>query len=512
MSGILLGLGQLAQPTALLALLGGVVIGLIVGSLPGLNDSITMAVLIPITFGMEPQVAICLLVGIYCASACGGSVPSILLKIPGTASATVTAYDGYPMSQQGKSGQALGLAISSSTFGGLTSAIVLLFLSPFLAKQALKFGPPEYFMLAVLGMSTVIGMAGNNIAKNILAMAVGLIFSCIGMSPQTGLARFTFGQVSLMDGISLIPMLIGLFGITSILEMIEGIQKTPKVKEVKQKVENFKEDVKENYKKVKVVLPDKEMAKRLLPIWVQSSVIGNVIGIIPGAGMIMAIFMAYDQASRRRPNLEFGTGVPEGIAAPEAANNAVVASSMVPLLSLGVPGNSTSSLFLGALTIQGLRTGPTLFRDTPEMAYMIILGFIVANIIMLPLSVYYCNFLATAVLRLNRMILSGIVLTLCVTGAFAVSNNVFNIYVMVFFGFIGYTFNKYKIPQSPLILASILGSMMENNWTQSMKFADGSLAVFVTRPLSCALLILSIIFIGMPLVKRINANKAAKAA
>lgn len=177
----------------------------------------------------------------------------------------------------------------------------------------------------------------------------------------------------------------------------------------------------------------------------------------------------------------------EGIAAPESANNAVVASSMVPLLSLGVPGNSTSSLFLGALTIQGLRTGPTLFRDTPEMAYMIILGFLLANIIMLPLSVYYCNVLATAVLRLNRKILSGIVLVLCVTGAFAVSNNIFNVAVMVFFGFVGYSFNKYKIPQSPLILASILGSMMENNWTQSMKFADGSLSVFVTRPLSCAL-------------------------
>ena len=362
MNGILLGLGQLVNPMALAALLGGVVIGLIVGSLPGLNDSITMAVLIPITFGMEPQVAICLLIGIYCASACGGSIPSILLKIPGTASATVTAYDGYPMSQKGKSGEALGFAISSSTFGGISSAIVLLFLSPFLAKQALKFGPPEYFMLAVLGMSTVIGMAGKNIVKNILAMALGLIFSCIGMSPQTGLARFTFGQVSLMDGISLIPMLIGLFGITAILEMIEAIQKNPSVKD-------FKEEVKENYKKVKVILPDKEMSKRLLPIWAQSSLIGNIIGIIPGAGMIMAIFMAYDQAARRRPNLEFGTGVPEGIAAPESANNAVVASSMVPLLALGVPGNSTSSLFLGALTIQGLRTGPTLFKDTPEMAY-----------------------------------------------------------------------------------------------------------------------------------------------
>ena len=287
MNGILLGLGQLVNPMALAALLGGVVIGLIVGSLPGLNDSITMAVLIPITFGMEPQVAICLLIGIYCASACGGSIPSILLKIPGTASATVTAYDGYPMSQKGKSGEALGFAISSSTFGGISSAIVLLFLSPFLAKQALKFGPPEYFMLAVLGMSTVIGMAGKNIVKNILAMALGLIFSCIGMSPQTGLARFTFGQVSLMDGISLIPMLIGLFGITAILEMIEAIQKNPAVKD-------FKEEVKENYKKVKVILPDKEMSKRLLPIWAQSSLIGNIIGIIPGAGMIMAIFMAYD--------------------------------------------------------------------------------------------------------------------------------------------------------------------------------------------------------------------------
>ena len=368
-----------------------------------------------------------------------------------------------------------------------------------LAAQGAE-GKTEEEMLAVLGMSTVIGMAGKNIVKNILAMALGLIFSCIGMSPQTGLARFTFGQVSLMDGISLIPMLIGLFGITAILEMIEAIQKNPAVKD-------FKEEVKENYKKVKVILPDKEMSKRLLPIWAQSSLIGNIIGIIPGAGMIMAIFMAYDQAARRRPNLEFGTGVPEGIAAPESANNAVVASSMVPLLSLGVPGNSTSSLFLGALTIQGLRTGPSLFRDTPEMAYMIILGFIVANIIMLPLCMFYCNFLATAVLRLKREILSGIVLVLCVTGAFAVSNNIFNIYIMIFFGFIGYTFNKYKIPQSPLILASILGSMMENNWTQSMVFADGSLSVFVTRPLSCALLILSIIFIGMPLVKRFKAAR-----
>lgn len=499
MSGILLGLAELAQPMSLLALLAGVLVGLVVGSLPGLNDSITMAVLIPVTFGMEPNIAICLLIGIYCASACGGSIPSILLKIPGTASAMVTAYDGYPMAQQGKSGEALGIAISSSTFGGITSAIVLLFLSPFLAAQALKFGPPEYFMLALLGMSTVIGMAGDNIMKNIMAMAVGLLFSCIGMSPQTGLARFTFGNVGLMDGISLVPMLIGLFGITSILEMIESYEP----------VKVTKEEVKEKYELVKVCVPNWEMSKRLLPVWAQSAFIGNVIGIIPGAGMVMAIFMAYDQASRMRPKLKFGTGVPEGIAAPEAANNAVVASSMVPLLSLGVPGNSTSSLFLGALTIQGLRTGPSLFRDYPDMAYLIILGFLFANVVMFPISLAYCRFFASAVLKLRREILSGVVLVLCVTGAFAVSNNIFNIYVMLFFGFIGYTFNKYKIPQSPLILATILGSMMESNWTQSMVFADGSLSVFVTRPLSLALLIMSVIFISMPLVKRLKARKAA---
>lgn len=502
MDGILLGLEQLMNPLSLVGILGGVIVGLIVGSLPGLNDTITMAVLIPITFGMDPHLAISLLVGIYCASACGGSIPSILLKIPGTASATVTAFDGYPMNQKGKSGEALGLAISSSTFGGISSAIVLLFLSPFLARQALKFGPPEYFMLAVLGMSTVVGMAGKGIAKNMLAMAVGLLISCIGMSPQTGLERFTFGLVGLMDGVSLIPMLIGLFGITSIMEMVESFQ--PAVSEI------TTEKIKENYRLVKVCLPDWTMAKRLLPTWAQSSLIGNIIGIIPGAGMVMAIFMAYDQAQRMHPELEFGTGVPEGIAAPESANNAVVASSMVPLLSLGVPGNSTSSLFLGALTIQGLKTGPGLFRDNPDMAYLIILGFLLANIIMLPLSLFYTKFFASAVLRLRREVLSGVVLVLCVTGAFACSNSTFNVFIMIFFGLVGYLFNKYKIPQSALILSTILGRMMESNWTQSMVFADGSLSVFVTRPLSLGLLILSLIFICMPVIKRMR-GKGAKA-
>ena len=254
MSGILAGLTELLQPMAMIALFSGVLLGLIVGSLPGLNDSITMAVLIPVTFGMDPSVAFCLLTGIYCASATGGSIPSILVKVPGTASAMVTAYDGYPLSKKGKSGEALSISMSSSAFGGISSSLVLLFLSPFLAKQALKFGPPEYFMLGVLGMSTVVGMAGKNKLRNIIGLFIGLLISVIGISPQTGLSRFTFGRMELFDGISLVPMLIGLFGITSVLELIETI---------KEKTEVSINDIKVEYTKVRTGIPKKEMIKRL---------------------------------------------------------------------------------------------------------------------------------------------------------------------------------------------------------------------------------------------------------
>jgi putative tricarboxylic transport membrane protein len=479
------------MPDNILMLLGGVVIGLIVGALPGLSDSIAIAVLIPVTFGMEPQLAMCLLVGIYCSSCYGGSIPAILLKIPGTASSVVTAWDGYEMTKKGQSGLALGISTFSSVFGGISSSLVLLFLSPLLAREALRFGPPEYFMLALLGLSSVVGMASNDILRNLLILLLGLVFSCIGMSPQTGYTRFAFGVPNLMDGIPFVPMLIGLFGVTATFEVIEN---TPKNETIQQ--------MKENYRRIRSVLPDKALIKQLLPVWIRSSIIGNIIGIIPGAGMVMAVYLAYDQAVRVRPDLKFGTGLPEGIAAPEAANNAVVASSMVPLLSLGIPGNSTSALFLGALNIQGLRPGPSLFKNYPEVAFLVLAGFLIANIFMLPVGLLFCNFIASWVLRLRRDILSGIVLILCVTGSFAVNNSIFNITVMLVFGLVGYLLNKMGLPQSPLILAVILGPMMENNFIQSMAFAGGSFLVFVTRPISCVLLIISVYFLLRPVIKQ----------
>lgn len=491
MDNILLGFSQVLMPENFLFLFIGVTVGLIVGALPGLSDSIAMAVLIPITFGMDPQISMCILTGIYCSSCYGGSIPAILLKIPGTAPSVVTAWDGYEMTKKGQSSLALGISTYSSVFGGIASSFVLLFLAPFLARQALKFGPPEYFMLAVLGLSSVVGMAGKNVMRNIMTLCLGLLFACIGVSTLTGATRFTFGNINLLSGIPLVPMLIGLFGVSATFDLIESIQTTDAAK-----------NIKSEFKRIRCELLKKDMMKQLLPLWIQGSILGNIIGIIPGAGMVMAVYMAYDQAKRMYPDKPFGTGIPEGIAAPESANNAVVASSMVPLLSLGIPGNSTSALFLGALAIQGLRPGPTLFQNTPEIAYLIIVAFLVANIIMLPMGIMFCNVIATSVLSLKREILSGFVLILCVTGAFATSNSVFNIVITVVFGIIGYLFSRFKLPQSPLILGAILGTMMESNFSKSLVYSDGSLSIFVTRPISLGLVIMSLLFFLQPVFKQ----------
>lgn len=496
MENILLGFFEVFQPINLLGIMGGVLIGVIVGSLPGLNDSITLAVLIPVTFGMDAKFAMCLLVGIYVAACYGGSIPAILLKIPGTASSVVTAIDGYEMTKKGQAGLALSISTTSSVIGGIISSLVLLFFSPILAEQALKFGPPEYFMLAIMGLCTVIGMARGSMLKNIVVMAFGLALSCIGLSPQTGFQRLTFDNPYLLEGIPLVPMLIGLFGATSVLELVES----------KKGIHNITEKV----ERVRVKPLSKEMYRQLLPTWAQSGIIGTIIGVIPGAGMIMAIYLAYDQAVRRNKKLAFGTGVPEGVASAETANNAVVASSMVPLLALGVPGNSTSALFLGALTIQGLRPGPRLYADFPDVAYLLVVAFLVANILMFPIGLAFCNFLAGKILRIKREYLSGIILILCVSGAYAVSNSIFNIWIVIIFSIIGFLMNKFQLPQSPLILAMVLGSMMEKNFLQSMILSENSWSIFITRPVSLVLVVISVLFVVSPLIKTFKEKERVK--
>lgn len=497
MSDILLGLQQFADPIVVTALVGGVLLGLSVGALPGLNDVITISVLIPLTFGMKPAVALALLIGVYSASATGGSIPAVLFEIPGTASAMLTAADGHAMCQKGRTKQALSLCMTSSFIGGISAALVLMFFAPSLAKWALKFGAPEYFMLAVLGMSSVVGMAGQKAAKNFLSMCLGLWIACIGMSPTTGGTRFYFNNINLIDGIPLVPQMIGLFGICSLLKLMDAVNR--KQKDVSQMtVDNAHQEAED-----KIGLPSRKMCRRLLPTWITSSAIGNVLGIIPGAGMSMAIFIAYDTAKKRNPKLDFGSGIPEGIAAPEAANNAVIASSMVPLMALGIPGNGTSALFLGALTIHGLRAGTQLFQKTPEIAYMMILGFIFANILMLPMALLFCKYLATRVLKINPKLLAGCIVVLCVTGSYAYAGNAFHVGITVMFGLLGYLFWKYSIPQAPLILTTVLGNMIETNYISSMVYGQG-VSIFFTRPICLVLAIVSIIFMLMPIIQMVK--------
>lgn len=502
MENIMLGLSQLADPTVLLMLFAGVLLGLTVGALPGLNDSITIAVLIPVTFGMEPHMAFALLVGVYVSSACGGSIPAVLLEIPGTASAMVTAGDGHELKKKGRGLEALSICMTSSVFGGLSSSLVLIFCAPLLASFALKFGPPEYFMLGILGIATVVGMAGRNCWKHFLSMGFGIWLSFIGVSTSTGMTRFTFGSMSLMDGIPLVPRMIGLFGILSVLKIAEKAG-------TKEEAHSNVVDISETKSNDRVAFPSLSMCKRLLPTWLRASVIGNFLGCMPGAGMTMAIYTAYDVEKRVHPELEFGTGVEEGIAAPEAANNAVVASSMVPLMSLGIPGNSTAALFIGALTIHGMVAGPTLFTKNPASAYLILVCFLVGNIIMLPMSLLYCKYLAAQILKINPQILSAGILALCMAGSFAYKNNPFHVGVAIAFGIVGYLFYKFGVPTAPFILASILGSMMESNYINSMVYT-GSATVFLQRPISLVLLIISVVFVlwpwVSPLIQKVKAG------
>lgn len=490
MENILYGFTQVLQPHTAVVLFLGVLLGVIVGALPGLNDAITMSILIPLTFGMDPQVAMCALVGVYVSACYGGSIPAILLRIPGTASAMLTTVDGNPMAERGETGLALSISTCSSFFGGLFSSIVLMVFSPMLAKMALKFGPSEYLMMALLGLSTITGLAKKGqVGKSFASMALGLIVASIGVSPQGGVARLNFGSYSLLSGVSLVPMLVGLFGICSLLELTESLYKNPMGSRL-----NVTE-------KVKVGLLSKKWWKRLLPTQLRSATIGSIIGAIPGAGTTMAIFLSYDAAKKAYPKYEFGTGIPEGVAAPETANNAVVASSMVPLVALGVPGNAVSALFLGALTIQGLTAGPMLYKDHPDVAYLLICAFFVGNLFMLPIGIFFCNQMARFILKLDRRLLSVLIIVFCTAGAFAVNNNYFELYSCIVFGLIAYFFNKYKVPIAPFVIADVLGSMIEKNYLQSLIVGRGNLFAVLTRPITLGVAIVTAALLLYPLFR-----------
>jgi putative tricarboxylic transport membrane protein len=463
----------------------GTVVGLIIGALPGLTGNMAIALMVPLTFVMQPVAGLAFLSALYCSSIFGGSISAILLGIPGTISSFATTLDGHPMARQGRAGEALGISTLSSVFGGVFSSIVLMFLTPLLASFALKFGPAEYFAVAILGLSCIASISGKSLLKGLLSGCLGLLISIIGMDPQTGYARFTFKNVNLLDGIDLVAALIGIFGVVAVLKSAEKVFDTARA--------SVMPDVGSTWIGWKKCL-------RLLPVWIRGSVIGTIVGIIPGTGTNVATFFAYDMEKKisRDPD-SFGKGNPVGVAAPESANNAVTGGSLVPLLALGVPGNSTSALFLGAIMIHGMRTGPVFFTEHPDVINGLFMAFLIANIIMAPLGIFSFKYMKT-ILSVPESLLGGIILAFCTTGVFAIRSNPFDLLVVIIFGLIGYICYKLSIPTAPLIVAMVLGPLTENNLRQALVVSRNSWNFLYTRPMTLVILLVSVFSFLLPII------------
>lgn len=501
---IVLGFSTLLQPAVMLMLVAGLFAGLIVGSIPGINDNIAFAVFIPFSFAMPAEQALALMVGVYCAAASGGAIPAIMIKVPGTASALLTAVDGNSMARNDLAGKALSIALTSSVVGGTVCSLVLLLFAPALADLALLFGFVETFALTVLGLSSVVGLLSGNVLKGLAAALIGLLVSTVGFSLTTGYPRYTFDSVNLIEGIPFVPLLVGLFGVASVFELLSDIAR-----------ERIDAGRAHALPKIGSMRLGPALLRRLLPVWGTSAAIGNLIGMLPGAGMLMAIYLSYDQAARRFKRKfagrsgepKWGEGAPEGIAAPEAANNAVTASSMVPLLSLGIPGNSTSALFIGALGIQGMVPGPLLFAQHADIAWMIIVAFLAANLLMWPLAYLVIKSVSRTVFAIKKEILVGVISLLCMLGAYADGANVFNIWVALVAGLAAYLMKLANIPLGPAILGLVLGQQMESALSNSLSVSGGSWLVFIdvkNHPIAAAMMFLALLMWLFPIVAHVR--------
>ncbi|MBD1382875.1 tripartite tricarboxylate transporter permease [Metabacillus arenae] len=484
MEGLLGGLSSVLQPVNLLILVVATLIGFLGGAIPGISGTMLVIILLPITYTMDPAAAFLLLTAIYASSVFSGSISAILFRTPGTPEAIATVFDGYPMAQKGQAGTALGVSIFSSAIGGLIGTIFLIFLTPLLAQSALKFSSPEYFALAVLGLTVVASLSGGDLIKGLIAVLIGLFLATFGLDALTGTERFTFGEPALLSGIGLIPVLIGLFAISEFLR-----------KSREQNVEQ------KSFGKIKTKIFEIEIFKRIYKVIARSSLLGVFIGILPGVGATTASILSYSEAVRWSKNKkEYGTGIPEGVSAPETANNAAAVGAMVPLLALGIPGSATTAVILGAFILHGMQPGPMLFNTNKELMYTIFIGILVANLLILILSKPFIR-LFSKITVIPYHIMGPIIVILCTIGTFSVRNSYFDVMIMFLFGILGYLFEKIKLPLAPIILGLVLGPIGEAEFRRSLEMSSGDYSVFFTRPISVTLLAIALIALIFPLIK-----------
>lgn len=453
----------------------GVLIGTLIGVLPGIGPAGTISLLLPVTFGIGPVSGIIMLAGIYYGSQYGGSTTSILVNIPGEASSVVTCLDGYRMARQGRAGPALGIAAFGSFIAGTVGVIIVMFLAKPLSGIAIKFGPPEYFSLMILAMTILTYLAQGSMVKAILMAVVGVSLSQIGMDIVTGHSRFTFGITDLEDGVGLIPVVMGLFGIAEVLTNLEKSTS----------LEVFKT-------KIKGLLPNLRDWGDSIGAILRGTFLGFFLGVLPGGGAVVASFVSYavEKKVSKYPE-KFGTGVIEGVAGPESANNAATSGAFIPLFTLGIPSNAVMALLLGALMIHGLQPGPLLINQRPDIFWGTIASMYLGNVLLLVLNLPLIG-LWVKLLKVPYRILFPLILFCCVIGSYSVNNSTFDVVVMILFGILGYLFRKFGYEPAPLIMAFILGPMLENALRQSLLISTGSFMVFVARPISAISLFLSL--------------------
>ena len=463
----------------------GTVLGILMGCLPGISSTMALAILLPVTYAMSPLAAMVFLMAVFSASVFGGSISAILINIPGTPGAIVTQLEGYAMTKDGRASEALTYSLFSSTIGGIVGLIILMLVAPLVAKAAMQFRSPEFAMTTVFGLTMLAYSTPGSTFRGILSGVIGLLCGMVGFDLVTDVPRFDFGTSALQSGIGLVPLTVGLFGLAEVFRGIEGgvkgARKTPKLG---------------------ALMPSFKKVQRLWKTILRGSALGAIIGAIPAAGSAIAVAVSYAQEQRfSKRGDKFGTGVPEGLAGPEAANNACVGGALVPLMTLGIPGDTMTAVLMGALLIHGLRPGPMLFAERPDFVASIYVALFLA----LLLTVVFGFLLVRHFVRLMRTpdhILLVVIAMLCVVGSFAIRNNITDVYIMIAFGVIGYIMNRLDIPVAPLAFGLILGPILEENLRRSLIISDGSWLVFIERPIALTMVILSVSALVYPLLQR----------
>ncbi|MFD1415241.1 tripartite tricarboxylate transporter permease [Oceanobacillus jeddahense] len=491
MEGIITGFQTAFSLQSIFFVMIGVFVGTFIGMLPGLGPISAIAVMIPITFGMDPTVALIMMAGVYYGAIFGGSTSSILLNAPGVSGTVATAFDGYPMAQKGEAGKALAIAAIASFVGGTVSVILLMLLAPLLASVAISFSPAAYFALMLLGLTAISSLSEGSTIKALISAVAGFMVVTVGIDAQSGTQRFTFGNTNLLDGLDFLVIALGLFALAEVCQLI-----------LKRKDESIK-----NAHKIGSLKLNKQDWKDMTGPMSRHSLIGFVLGVLPGAGATIASFISYITEKRISKNPEeFGKGSVKGLTAPETSNNAATSGAFVPLLSLGIPGSGTTAVILGAFLVLGVQPGPLLMTDQPEIFWGVIVSMYIGNIFLLILNLPLIPYIAK-ILMVPRPLLISLVIMFSMIGVYAISFNTFDLYMLLLFGVVGFLMRLFSFPAPPFILAFILGGMLEQSFRQSMTISNGSLSIFLQDPIAVSILTVAALSLFIPLISKVRKGR-----